>query len=265
MSQQIKALERSLGVTLLRRSSRHVELTPEGEVFLRDCRRVLGAADRAVGRVRAASRGEAGTLRIVYTFVTASDTVPRLLGRLAEVHPQLKVSAREVYGADVPTLLRSEQCDLALAPMTSHPRGFHAQAVRREALRLAVSLTDPLAALTEVELSAVSDRRFEVWPPEMSPGYHDSVVGACRAAGFEPRLDERGSGNTVWTYLAQGRGVGLVTDSLRAQQPVGVTLIPIVPAPAPMTIEAVWRRRDLAIIGRALGVARELGSERDWL
>src|SRR5262249_45524618 len=59
VSQQIKALERALGVTLLRRSSRRVELTAEGTVFLADCRRVLAAADRAARRVRAATRGEA--------------------------------------------------------------------------------------------------------------------------------------------------------------------------------------------------------------
>src|SRR5215475_7457072 len=41
VSQQIRSLERSLGVTLLRRSSRRVELTAEGKVFLADARRVL--------------------------------------------------------------------------------------------------------------------------------------------------------------------------------------------------------------------------------
>src|SRR5215475_5067946 len=56
VSQQIKALERSLGVALLRRSSRRVDLTAEGAVFLADCRRVLTAADRATRRVKAAAR-----------------------------------------------------------------------------------------------------------------------------------------------------------------------------------------------------------------
>ena len=54
ISQQIKALERSLDVTLLQRTSRRVELTAEGAVLLTDARRLLAAADRAVVRVRAA-------------------------------------------------------------------------------------------------------------------------------------------------------------------------------------------------------------------
>jgi DNA-binding transcriptional LysR family regulator len=64
VSQQVKALEQLLGVTLLERSSRRVKLTAEGVVFLADCRRVLAGADRAARRVQAAARGEAGTLRL---------------------------------------------------------------------------------------------------------------------------------------------------------------------------------------------------------
>src|SRR5262249_17171359 len=76
VSQQVKALEQLLGVTLLERSSRRVKLTPEGVVFLADCRRVLAGADRATQRVQAAARGEAGTLHLVYTLVSAFETIP---------------------------------------------------------------------------------------------------------------------------------------------------------------------------------------------
>src|SRR4029453_19421559 len=57
VSQQIRSLEATLGATLLRRSSRKVELTPEGSVFLVRAKRVLAASDRAVRRTQAAARG----------------------------------------------------------------------------------------------------------------------------------------------------------------------------------------------------------------
>src|SRR5262245_32578583 len=122
VSHQVKALERMLGVTLLRRSSRRVALTPEGTVFLADCRRVLAAADRAVGRVQAAARGEVGALRLVYTLVSAYETVPALLAHLGKDSPLLKIDAREVFGCDVADLLRDGRCDIALTPMTSYPK-----------------------------------------------------------------------------------------------------------------------------------------------
>lgn len=264
VSQQIKSLERSLGVTLLRRSSRQVELTSEGKVFLADSRRVISAADRTARRVRAAARGEAGTLRVCYTLTTVWETIPRLLARIADLHPQIKVEAREVFGGDIPELLLAERCDLALAPMTSYPRAFRRRIVRREPLCIAISEADPLAQRRAVELGSLRDRRFEVWPRDMAPGFYDTVVGACRDAGFEPVLDENAAGNTVWGYLAHGRGVALINSSLVEQLPRGVKLVELASPAAMLTYEAVWHRNDLPVIDRVLDVAADLAGELGW-
>jgi DNA-binding transcriptional LysR family regulator len=265
VSQQIRALEATLAVTLLRRNSRRVELTPAGAVFLTDAKRLLAASDRAVRRAQAAARGEAGTLRLVYTLATAYETTPSLLELMSKLYPQLKVSAREVYGADVADLLLGGRCDLALAPMTSFPAGIRQRLVRREVLRLAVSARDPLADADEVELAALKDQRFEVWPRQMSPGYYDVVVGACRAAGFEPSLDERGAGATVWGYIAQGRGAGLVVSSLYEQLPPGIALVNLT-APRPtLAINAAWSDEvEHPTIDRFLDAAVSLAAERGW-
>lgn len=265
VSQQIKALERSLGVTLLRRTPRRVELTAEGQVFLADCRRILAAADRAARRVRAAARGELGTLRLAYTLTAVWDTIPRLLARLHDVHPQVTVEAREVFGADIADLLLAERYDLAIAPMTSYPSGFHTRTVRREPLRIALSTTDPLARRRRIGLATLADRRFELWPRDMAPGFYDTVVGTCRTAGFEPALDEQAAGNTVWGNLARGRGVALINASLAEQLPRGVTLVELAELNATLTFDAIWYRGEPPVIQRALDVTGELAKDQSWL
>jgi DNA-binding transcriptional LysR family regulator len=265
VSQQVKALERALGVTLLRRSSRRVELTAEGAVFLADCRRVLAAADRAARRVRAAARGEAGALRLAYTLTTVWDTIPKLLARLASTHPQVKVESREVFGADIPELLLADRYDLALAPMTSYPKGFHTRTIRREPLAVALSQSDPLARHEQLHLAKLADRSFELWPRGMAPGFYDTVIGTCRTAGFEPKLDEQAAGNTVWGNLARGRGVALINASLAQQLPRGITLVPLAQPTATLTYEAVWHQGELPLIRRTLEVAAQLATDGDWL
>jgi DNA-binding transcriptional LysR family regulator len=265
VSQQIKALERSLDVTLLRRTPRRVELTSEGAVFLADCRRVLAAADRAARRVKAAAHGELGTLRLAFTLTTVWDTIPQLLARLAEVNPHITVVAREVLGADIPEQLVAERCDVALAPMTSYPKGFYTRTLRREPLRIALSDTEPLAQHERLELSTLADRPFELWPREMAPGFYDTVVATCRAAGFEPELDEHAAGNTVWGNLARGRGVALINASLAEQLPRGIKLVELAQPAAPLTYDAVWHQRGHPLIERALAVATQLAQDRRWL
>jgi DNA-binding transcriptional LysR family regulator len=265
VSQQIRALEATLAVTLLQRSSRNVALTPAGAVFLADAKRLLAASDRAVRRAQAAARGEAGTVRLVYSLVTAHETTPKLLEVMSKLYPQLKVDAREVYSGDIAELLLGGRCDLALAPMTSFPAGIRQRLVRREVLRLAVSTSDPLAEADEVELGTLKDRRFEVWPRQMAPGYYDVVVGACRAAGFEPSLDERGAGATVWGYIAEGRGAGLVVSSLSKQLPPGIALVDLAPPRPTLAINAVWSDEvEHPTVSRFLEAAGSLAAERGW-
>lgn len=265
VSQQIKALERSLGVTLLRRTPRRVELTAEGNVFLADCRRVLAAADRAARRVRAAARGEVGVLRLAYTLTTAWDTLPKLLARLNQVQPGLKVEAREVFGAHIAELLGAERIDVALAPMTAYPHGFHSRVVRREPLRIALSQDDPLASREQLDLATLAGRLFELWPRDMAPGFYDTVVSTCRAAGFEPQLDDHGAGNLVWGNLARGRGVALINASLAEQLPPGVALVDLASSAATLTYEAVWTVDQSPLIQRALEVAAQLAAESHWI
>jgi DNA-binding transcriptional LysR family regulator len=266
VSQQIRALEATLGVTLLRRSSRKVELTPAGAVFLADAKRVLAASDRATRRVQAAAGGEAGTLRLVYTLVTAFETTPALLELLRRRHPELNVSAHEVYGADVTDRLLAGKCDLALMPMGSLPRGLRQRLVRREVLRLAVSDRHPLAGTDQVELSALKDERFEVFPRHASPGYYDVVVGACRVAGFEPSLEEHSAGSTVWCYdIARGRGIGLTVSSCGEQHAPGVAFVNLAPPRPTLAINAVWSEDGKPpTVTRFLDVAASLAAERGW-
>jgi DNA-binding transcriptional LysR family regulator len=266
VSQQIKALERSLGVTLLRRNSRTVELTPEGAVFLKDCRRVLSAADGAARRVKAAARGEAGSLRLAYTLTAVWETIPVLLAHLGARHPQLKLEAREVFGADVHDLLLAERVDLAITPMMSHPRAIKHRTIRREPLRIAVSADHAIARSDVVDLAALRDEQFEIWPRQMAPGFYDTIVGACRAAGFDPKLDERAGGNTVWGYIARGRGVALINGSLAEQLPRGIKLLDVAGPQHTLTMHALWRRgEELPALERVLEAVDQVASERGWL
>jgi len=71
LSRQIQKLERSVGVQLLDRDNRNVELTTAGAAFLIEARRLLGLADGALDHVRRIHAGSAGTVRIGFTATAA--------------------------------------------------------------------------------------------------------------------------------------------------------------------------------------------------
>lgn len=267
VSQQIKTTEQILGVSLLRRAPRAVTLTPAGAVFLREAKRVLNAAERLVDRTRAAARGEVGPLRIAYTLTSAYETFPELEAALETALPGLEVRAREVFGSDVPRLLRNGDFDVAIAPRFPLPEGLGSQPLRLETLLAAVSERHPFAGERDIALGELQHELFELWPREMAPGYYDAVVAACRAAGFEPRIDTSAAGSIVWGNIARGRGVGLIVRSLEWQLPHGVRILPLrEPRPAPLPIDVVWGSDPVIPAVERFGeLARDAAESHGWL
>jgi DNA-binding transcriptional LysR family regulator len=266
VSQQVRAVEAALGVKLFERTSRGVDLTAAGAVFVQEARRALNAADRVGQRAQAAARGEVGSLRLGYTLATVYETLPVLVDALAAEHPELRVRPREVFAEDIAGLLADERIDLALAPHVGHRTGLDQRPVRVEPFVAAVPEDHPLAAEAQVRLAALADETIELWPQAMSPGYYDAVIAACREAGFEPRLDERAAGSTVWGDIARGRGVGLVVASLRHQLPRGLTLRSLVPPAPSLAIDLVWPTdRTTPAALRLIDVADRLARDRTWL
>jgi DNA-binding transcriptional LysR family regulator len=266
VSQQVKAVERALGVQLFERTNRGVDLTAAGEAFVQEARRALNAADRVAQLAQAAARGEVGTLRLAYTLATVYETLPALIDALAADHPELKVRPREVFAEDIARLLGDERVDAALAPHVGPGPGLDQHLVRVEPFVAAVSDDHPLAGEQEVRLAALAGQTIELWPQTMAPGYYNAVIAACRDAGFEPQLDEQAAGSAVWGNIARRRGVGLVVGSLRYQLPRGLTLIALAaPAPA-LAIDLVWPTdRTTPAIRRLVEAADRVARDRGWL
>jgi len=90
-SRQMQDLEEELGVALLKRSRRGAMLTGEGKLFLEEVLDLLKRADEAVGKVRAAVRGEYGRLHIGYAPAPTAEFLPAALAAFQKVIPHVKI------------------------------------------------------------------------------------------------------------------------------------------------------------------------------
>jgi DNA-binding transcriptional LysR family regulator len=87
LSAQIRALEGQLGCALFTRTTRHVALTPQGELLLDEARDILGRVDAALARVEAAGRVERRVLRIGFAAHGAGELGVEVLRRFADRAP----------------------------------------------------------------------------------------------------------------------------------------------------------------------------------
>ncbi|MGH3953592.1 MAG: transcriptional regulator CynR [Mycobacterium sp.] len=149
LSQQIKQLERTLGVVLLDRSGRTVRLTDAGEAYAQHARlalRDLDAGERAVHDVQDLSRGH---LRIAMTPTFTTYFIGPLVHRFRAAHPGITLTVRETTQERIEADLLADRIDLGIAFTGPHPAGIDHVALFTETLRLVVGSDHRLAAKSE--------------------------------------------------------------------------------------------------------------------
>jgi len=231
VSQQVRRLEAQLGVQLLRRSSRGVELTaagaellPRAEAILADVARARAAMDElASGTVRGAVRVAAAT--------GDAAGLPAALASFHAAHPGIRVALRLAPGDDVADLVRRGTADLGIAATDGDAAGVDTAPLRPEPLLLLVPPGDPLEGATGVDVWTLRDRPFVLAEP--GTALRTTVARLCETAGFGPvPLLEAGDPETVRVLVAAGLGVALVPASWRAGAPAA-SLAPPVPVHEP--------------------------------
>ena len=242
LSQQIRQLERLLGVDLFERTSRRVQLTAAGSLLLAEGRRALAQLERTLDRARQAGRGEIGRLSVASIGSATYDVVPAILREYRRRFPDVELVLRELSTPLQVNALRGGEIDVGFVRLPADTHDLVATRVRAETMHVMLPESHPLAARAEVPLAALATEPLIVFPASPRPSWADTVLAACREAGFEPHVaQEAMESATVVSFVAAGIGVAPVPEGLRVLVRPGVVCRPVA-APAPTTYLAVVHR-----------------------
>jgi DNA-binding transcriptional LysR family regulator len=183
VSQQISALERELGVTLLDRRPGGLRLTRAGAVLLEHADAIAERLELAGTQLAEIAGSERSTLRLGAFPTALASLVPAAVARLEGARVIVEEGASDALGERV----RSGDLHLAVTFQdAAAPRrengGLERHDLLRETFLIALAPGHPLAGRDAVELAALAG---EGWT---APSAEGIIVRACRAAGFEPRL-----------------------------------------------------------------------------
>jgi DNA-binding transcriptional LysR family regulator len=234
LSQAIQALERDLGAPLLRRTSRQVTLTKAGEVLLEHCRLLVRDAERARAAVEHARDGLSGRLVIGAVASAFTDVLPTALRRYRAVRPDVQLRLIAVDTEAGACGVQDRTIDVALVRRATGGPGYRAVPLLHDHFLAALprdhSRAEP--AGQPLDLGELATEPWVWIPRDISPGYHDEVVAACRRAGFSP--DARHQATTIATQLdmvACGIGVAIAPALVAARHRDVVTRPLSEPAP----------------------------------
>lgn len=247
LSRQIAALEKSLGVRLLERSTRRVQLTAAGRQFLEDAKRTLDCFDQACRHARLAEAGERGELEVGFMMHAAFTVVPALARQFTARHPGVKLHLRETLPGLLPEEILAGRLDVGIMFSPPPPlEGLESRLVHTEPLCLAVPAGHKLAeAAGAVRPQALRELKFIAAPEEVSPSLRNLILEWFRPAGFVPEfLLEARLQQTLVSLVAESLGVALVPESLGKSGVPGVRFLPLEQAPRIGT-SVIWRTGNL--------------------
>ncbi|MFG2678454.1 LysR family transcriptional regulator [Streptomyces sp. NPDC048392] len=237
VSQQMKALESSVGTPLLVRTGREMRLTQAGEALVRHAAGIIAGLTAAEEEVAAIAGLRAGRVRLV-SFPSGSSTlVPTALAALRAAHPGTRVSLEEAEPPRSVELLREGDCDVALAFRYEGAAG----AEEWDDLVVRPLLTDRLVALVpEGHRLARTEAAGPVGIGELAreswiagcPRCRGQLVEVCEGAGFKPRIDfATDDYPAVAGLVGAGLGVAVLPQlALDSVRPRGVRTVTLEPA-----------------------------------
>ena len=265
LSQEIRRLEREIGVELFVRTKRSVALTPAGHTFLQQVRAALDATTDAVRAAQRASRGEIGRLRLGFVSTAAHGVIPKAIARFRGAYPDVELLLTELNSDEGLEALRAGQLDLCLLlPPRSVDPALNIEPVWFEPLVAVLPPRHQLAKRQRIALQHLKSESWVLWRREIASRLYDEVIGACAAAGFEPRVAQRvRRATTAVSLVASGIGVTLLPMTV-ARLGIGGTIYRRLRSPgASVPVAFAWRQDQTApALANLMAVVRDSSSRR---
>lgn len=261
LSRQVQILERILDVALFERTSRSVRLTPAGQSFLVEARRLLKQAEGAALLARRVAAGRAGAIGIGFTATSAHSCLPDLVAACRRRLPDVTLVLREMVSGDQVEALGNGQIDAGLLRPPVVQAGTASFRVAEERLMAALPEDHPLARAPSLSLRDFAGEPFIMYAPYEARYFHDLVIELFARSGLLPDYVQHLSQiHSILALVRAGLGVSIVPEAALHLYSRGVVLRPLdLASPRSAELYIAWRQdNDNPLLPAILDIARGL-------
>ncbi|TLD72447.1 LysR family transcriptional regulator [Phragmitibacter flavus] len=250
LSRQIGDMEKEMGFALLERGAKSVRLTDAGRVFLKEACVVLKRLEEGVEKARAVATGGKGELHIGYAPSLTPQILPRTMRAYQAEREQrgIKVLLHDLSTEEMLTKLRDGSLHLAMMvrPPKSAMRGLCYEELLLSPMCMAVHPEHALAKKKSVTVAQVVKEPIIGYDRLEYPGYYEELGAIFASTKMKLNVvEEHDSATSLIAAVEAGGGVAVVPGTLSCISGSRLKLIPIEPAPEPLSIGATWTKEGL--------------------
>lgn len=241
LSQQIRKLERELGVRLFERSPHGVRTSPAGERFIAAAAAGLETLERAAREAQDGADALSGTVRWGAIPTVAPYVLPGLVAALKRKAPRVVLEFHELTTALLTEAVKNGRVDIGLLALPVTDSGFMTRPLGEDPFYLAVAAAHPLARKKSLRLSDIASEPLLIL--QEGHCFRNQSLEFCKMSGRDPRVIFEGSGlESVMGLAATGAGVTFVPRlAVRAADHPRLSFVPFHPPAPARTLGALWR------------------------
>ncbi|MEU4454122.1 LysR family transcriptional regulator [Nocardioides sp. NPDC023903] len=266
LSQQIRQLEAELGLTLLTRTTRRVDLTPAGAAYLERAREILGAVDAAAHEAASIASGRRGRLLIGCVGSATYSLLPALARTLRAELPEVEFGFRgEMLSPDQAAALIDGTLDLGLLrPLptgNSGGPGLSITHLRQEDLLVAMPKDHRFAGRRRVRIADLDGEGLVIHAGSGRSAMNAMIQELFDSAGIRSHIaHEVAETSTLVTFVAAGLGVAIVPEPTAALAVPGVVYVPLTGTPGVELVAATRAGDESPLLTRALAILAGLSN-----
>lgn len=207
LSQQIKDLEQEVGVQLLLRSNRKVELTEEGKAFLKEAILSLQHAEKAIQDARYIANLSKDQLSIGFVPVAEMKVFPYIMPNIRAHFPEIKIDFHSLIDAEQFKALRKGDIDIAFTRYVDITDDFESVQIFSEPLTLIVPKDSPVVEQRHVSIKSFNQQDFILSDAIASPQLHKIITDFFQQSKLKVNVVQY-STNILLNVNLVGMGVG---------------------------------------------------------
>jgi DNA-binding transcriptional LysR family regulator len=248
LSRQIRQLEEDLGVTLLVRNKRRVELTKAGHVFLEQARKLIVQAGHATEAARHAQKGESGVVRIGIASGLGG-VVSKVVFEHRKRCPSIEVECKDIFSTHQNEALQKGIIDVGFLRPPVDQINLDCELVFEEEFVVVLPKSHHLAKRRFLKLKDIADEPLIIFDRNFSTGLYDKILGLYSRQGFTPHLtvshveahEEAGA-----VMVASGKAIFLGAGAIVNRSVSGLELaaVKLNEPEAKIEVYVAWRRSE---------------------
>ena len=207
LSQQIKDLEHEVGVQLLMRTNRKVELTAEGQAFLKEARLSLEHAEKAIMDARQIAQLSKEQLNIGFVPVAEMKVFPYIMPNIRAQFPELKIHFHSLMDIDQISAVRKGEIDIAFTRYVEESPEIESVQIFTEPLALIIPKNSPVAEQRHISIKSMNQQDFIISDEHSSPELYRIIQDFFKQNKLNVNLVQH-STNILLNVNLVGMGVG---------------------------------------------------------